>query len=56
MVATSAKIGVALPWQIPINQLAPDPDRALLALAIGCGGGCLALAGMLWHLARREVT
>jgi hypothetical protein len=55
VVASSAKIGVVLPWQIPINQLASDPDRALLALAIGALGGCVAFALMLWRLSRREV-
>ena len=55
VVASSAKIGVVLPWQIPINQLASDPDRALLALCIGAVGGALALAAMLWRLSVREV-
>jgi lantibiotic transport system permease protein len=44
-----------LPWQIPVNQLASDPDRALLALAIGGLGGFAALLAMLCHLGRREV-
>jgi hypothetical protein len=56
VVATSAKIGVVLPWQIPVNQLASDPWRAQLALAIGAGGGGIALLAMLWHLSRREVV
>jgi ABC-2 type transport system permease protein len=56
VVATSAKFGVAMPWQIPINQLAGDPDRALLALAIGTLGGLVLLGAMLWHLSRREVA
>ena len=55
VVATSAKIGVVLPWQIPVNQMASDPDRALLALAIGGLGGSIALLAMLRHLSRREV-
>ena len=55
VVASSAKIGVVLPWQIPINQLASDPDRALLALAIGTLGGVVAFAAMLWRLSTREV-
>jgi ABC-2 type transport system permease protein len=55
VVASSAKIGVVLPWQIPINQLASDPDRALLALAIGAVGGGAAFVAMLWRLSRREV-
>jgi ABC-2 type transport system permease protein len=56
VVATSAKVGVLLPWQIPVNQLASDPARAQFALALGLGGGCVALLAMLWHLARREVA
>lgn len=55
VVATSAKAGVFLPWQIPVNQLASDPDRALLALVLGGLGGCAAFALMMWHLDRREV-
>ena len=55
VVATSAKLGVFMPWQIPVNQLATDPDRAALALAMGGLGGCAALAVMLWHLSRSEV-
>ena len=55
VVATSAEVGVVLPWQIPVNQLASDPARAHLALAIGGIGGCIALGAMLWHLSRREV-
>ena len=55
VVATSAEVGVALPWQIPINQLASDPARAQLALVIGAVGGGVAFAAMLWRLSRREV-
>lgn len=55
VVATSAKIGVVLPWQIPVNQLASDPDRASLALALGCIGGIVAFAAMLWQLSGKEV-
>ncbi len=55
VVASSASVGVVLPWHIPINQLASDPGRADLALAIGGVGGCLAFAAMLWHLSHREV-
>jgi hypothetical protein len=56
VVATSAKIGVVLPWQIPVNQLAPDAWRAQAALAMGAIGGLVALAAMLWALSRREVA
>lgn len=55
VVATSAKLGAFMPWQIPVNQLATDPDRAALALALGALGGCAALGAMLWHLSRSEV-
>jgi len=55
VVATSAKAGIVLPWQIPVNQMATDPARADLALVLGCVGGLLAFALMLWRLGRREV-
>ena len=55
VVATSAKVGVVMPWQIPVNQLASDPARAQLALVLGCLGGLLAMGLMLWQLSRREV-
>ena len=55
VVATSAKIGAILPWQIPINQLASDPVRAQFALLFGFAAGCVALIAMIWHLGRREV-
>lgn len=56
VVGTSARIGVVMPWQIPVNMLAHDPTRADLALLIGFGGGIVALIGMLTHLSRREVS
>ena len=55
VVATSAKVGAILPWQIPVNQLATDPMRAQFTLALGCIGGCIVFAVMLWNLSRREV-
>ena len=55
VVATSAKVGAILPWQIPVNQLATDPLRVQFTLALGCIGGCLVFAAMLWQLSRREV-
>lgn len=55
VVATSANIGAFLPWQIPVNQLAADPERAQMALLLGFFGGCSALVTMSWHLGRREV-
>lgn len=54
VVATSAKIGVAMPWQMPVNQLASDPARADLALALGLAGGIVAFALMLWRMSRQE--
>ncbi|HSD18091.1 MAG TPA: ABC transporter permease [Thermomonas sp.] len=55
VVATSAKVGAILPWQIPVNQLASDPLRVQLTLLLGCIGGCAVFAAMLWQLSRREV-
>lgn len=55
VVATSAKVGAVLPWQIPVNQLATDPLRAQFTLALGCIGGCAVFAAMLWRLSRRDV-
>jgi ABC-2 type transport system permease protein len=55
VVATSAKAGMFLPWQIPVNQLAAEPARADLTLAFGCIGGGLVFGLMLWRLGRREV-
>lgn len=56
VVATSARNGVFMPWQMPVNVLAADPARADLALMLGLGGGILVLALMLVHLSRREVV
>lgn len=56
VVATSARIGVVLPWQIPVNQLASDPARADLALLVGVIGGAIACLWLLHDLARREVV
>jgi ABC-2 type transport system permease protein len=44
-----------LPWQIPVNQLAAEPARADLTLALGCVGGAIAFGLMLWRMSRREV-
>jgi ABC-2 type transport system permease protein len=55
VVATSAKVGVVLPWQIPVNQLASDPARAQLALGIGFAGGAIVFGAMLLQLGRRDV-
>lgn len=56
VVASSAKIGAVLPWQIPVNMLAANPDRMHLALTVGLAGGAIALIAMLIQLSRREVT
>ncbi len=56
VVASSAKIGVVLPWQLPINQLASDPGRAQLALAVGMLGRCAGCVAMLALLSRRDVV
>ena len=54
VVATSAKAGMLLPWQIPVKQLASDPSRADLTLALGAVGGAVAFALMLWRMGQRE--
>ena len=55
VVATSAKIGMLLPWQLPVNQLASDPQRAQLTLLLGALGGVTVFVLMLWRMGRREV-
>jgi ABC-2 type transport system permease protein len=55
VVATSAKAGMLMPWQLPVNQLAADPSRADITLLLGGAGGVLAFGLMLWRLGRREV-
>ena len=55
VVATAAKVGVFLPWQMPVNMLATEGWRLQTALGLGFGGGLVLLALMLWHLSRREV-
>lgn len=55
VVATSAKAGMFLPWQIPVNQLAAEGARADLTLAFGCLGGAAVFALMLWRMGKREV-
>jgi ABC-2 type transport system permease protein len=57
VVATSAKQGVFLPWQMPVNMLTASPEawRMQTALALGAGLGVVALVAMIAHLSRREV-
>lgn len=56
VVATSAKQGVFLPWQMPVNMMASEAWRVNAALGLGCGLGVVALVLMVVHLARREVV
>lgn len=55
VVATSAKQGVFLPWQMPVNMMASDAWRVQTALGLGAGLGLVALILMTVHLSRREV-
>lgn len=55
VIATASRVGVFLPWQMPVNMLATEAWRWQTALAIGVVGGLVALAAMLVHLSRREV-
>jgi ABC-2 type transport system permease protein len=55
VVATSAKAGVFLPWQMPVNMLAAEAWRVTAALGLGGGLGLAALVLMTIHLTRREV-
>lgn len=55
VVATSAKQGVFMPWQMPVNILATEAWRAQTALMLGGGLGMVVLAAAVIHLARREV-
>lgn len=56
VVAPSASIGVVLPWQIPVNQLASDTSRADVALGLGCIGGAVMFMLMCWRMSRRDVS
>jgi lantibiotic transport system permease protein len=55
VVATSARAGVFMPWQMPVNMLTDEAWRAETALAIGGAGGFVALVLMVAHLSWREV-
>lgn len=54
VVATSAKQGVFMPWQMPVNILATEAWRVQTALTLGGGLGLVVLAAAVIHLARRE--
>lgn len=56
VVASSARIGAVLPWQIPVNMLAADPGRMHLALGVGLVGGVITMFLMVIQLGRREVN
>ena len=55
VVATGAKEGVFLPWQMPINMMGTDPARVQMALALGSIGGVVAMLAMIVHLSHRDV-
>ena len=55
VVATAAKQGVFMPWQMPVNVLADEPWRVQTALGLGGGLGLVVLILAVAHLARREV-
>jgi hypothetical protein len=55
VVATSSRIGVFLPWQMAVNMAATAQWRADTALALGFGGGLVALVLAIAHLSGREV-
>ena len=52
--ATSARQGAYFPWLMSVNVLATEPDRQLLAIALGGAGGLLVLGLMAIMLSRRE--
>ena len=57
VVATGAKEGVFMPWQMPVNMVSTGEEawRVPTALSLGSLGGLAAFALMLVHLSRREV-
>lgn len=54
VVATSARQGAFMPWQMPVNVLATEAWRVQTALTLGGGLGLVVLAAAVLHLARRE--
>ena len=56
VVATSAEEGIYFPWQMPVNMFASDPWRVETALALGGGGGLVALVLAIVHLSHRDVA
>ncbi len=55
VMASGLPEGVFVPWMMPLNILAHDPTRAMLALRLGVTGGVIAAAAMVVHLARQEI-
>ena len=55
VVATAARAGVFMPWQMPVNMMASEAWRVNTALGLGGGLGLVALVLMTVHLSRREV-
>jgi ABC-2 type transport system permease protein len=55
VVATTARAGVFMPWQMPVNMLTTEVGRPETALLLGGAGGLIALALAVAHLAWREV-
>lgn len=56
VVAPNAKIGIYSPWQIPLNALGDDPQRAAFALAFGSAAGLILLIAGITHLAWRDAS
>jgi lantibiotic transport system permease protein len=52
--ATSSQWGLVFPWLMPVNVLASEPERAVMAITIGGMGGLIALAAMILWLSRRD--
>lgn len=53
-IATSASEGLFIPWQMPVNILATEAERQMLALGLGGGLGLLALMACTLILSRHE--
>lgn len=56
VVAPNARIGIYSPWQIPLNAIGDDPQRAGFALMFGLSAGLIVLIGGIVHLAWRDAT
>ena len=55
VVATGSRIGVFLPWQMPVNMLATEVWRIQTALGLGFGLGVLTLLFAICALSSRDV-